>query len=115
MHVRKNAAFPRFDIKKYILVIREIESICRRTALEPIIYEVCVTLIIKCIARVSNPDDTAILDCTALVQHKPEEHPWAWHKICKIVFLVETWTNVTFLVEAVACSNTAEGRIEVLV
>jgi hypothetical protein len=35
MHVRKNAAFPRFDIKKYILVIREIESICRRTALEP--------------------------------------------------------------------------------
>lgn len=73
MHVRKNAAFPRFDIKKYILVIREIESICRRTALEPIIYEVCVTLIIKCIARVSNPDDTAILDCTALVQHKPEE------------------------------------------
>ena len=24
-------------------------------------------------------------------------HPWAWHKICKIVFLVETWTNVTYV------------------
>lgn len=128
MHVRKNAAFPRFDIKKYVLVIREIESICRRTALEPIIYEVCVTLIIKCIARVSNPDDTAILDCTYDIHIKKVctwwsvsqllcsislknlfethfvyllvvsySHPWAWHKICKIVFLVETWTNVTYV------------------